>query len=94
MCCDLCDLYEKCQEVAVPEALCCTECAESAGCRGDMTAGRHMMDDEEFDDAGGDGEDDGSNGGDDVDYDDEDDLDDDDDYDDDDLNDDDYESRH
>jgi len=91
MCCDLCDLYEQCEELVSPEVLCCTECAESAVCRGDMTAGRHMMDDEEFDD-GGDGEGNGSNG-DDVDYDDDDVYEGDYDYDDD-LNDDDYESRH
>jgi hypothetical protein len=94
MCCDLCDLYEQCEELVSPEVLCCTECAESAVCRGDMTAGRHMMDDEVFDDDG-DGGNNGSNG-DDEDYDDDlgDDYDGDyDEEDDDDLNDD-YESRH
>jgi hypothetical protein len=90
MCCDLCDLYEKCQEVVTPEAVCCTECAESSGCGGGMMAGRHIMDDEDFDDSFDDGEEDS------LDYDD-DDLD----YDDDDFDDDydddingDYESRH
>ena len=90
MCCDLCDLYEKCQEVVTPEAICCTECAGAAGCQGDMTAGRHMMDEEDFDDDLDDG--DGEFDDDEYDYDD--DLDDDEyDYDDD-LDDDEYEPRH
>ena len=91
MCCDLCDLYEECQEVITPEAICCTECAEAAGCQGDMTAGRHMMDEDDIDDdlEDGDGE------FDDEDFDDEYDYDDDDEYDyDDDLDDDEYEPRH
>lgn len=91
MCCDLCDLYEKCREVVTPEAVCCSECAESSGCGGNMIAGRHMMDDDDIDDSNGDGEEDS------LDDDDDDDLDyDDDDFDDeydDDINGD-YESRH
>jgi len=92
MCCDLCDLYEKCREVVTPEAVCCTECAESSGCGGGILAGRHMMDDKDFDDSPDNGEDDSLD-----DYDDDDlDFDDDDDFDDeydDDINGD-YESRH
>lgn len=92
MCCDLCDLYENCQEVVTPEEFCCSECAEAAECRGDATAGRHMMDDEEFDSAPEETDDDDYD--DDYEDDDDDDYDDfgDDDYDYDD--DDDYESRH
>ena len=91
MCCDLCDLYEKCQEVVSPEAICCGECAQVLACEDSAVAGQHMMDDD-FDDLD-DEDDDLDDDDDDLDdlYDD--DLDDDLDDDDDDEEGD-YESRH
>jgi len=86
VCCDLCDLYEKCREVVSPEALCCSECAQMPACGDSAVAGQHLMDDDEYDDLDDEMEDDDLDGL----YDD--DFDDDADYEEDEEED--YESRH